>query len=180
MTLPSSKKKKQQIFAFIDSNNLYQGTLKNIPKRKYSGWKLDFKKFRVYLSDKYKVQKAFLFIGYVQGNETMYSDLQKEGYILIFKPTVPFVNEDGDKDLKGNVDAELALQTMMELPNYEKAIVVAGDGDYRCLIEYLAEKNKLGSIFIPNQKQYSSLLIPFKKYMKYMNPLRGKLEYKKD
>lgn len=67
---------------------------------------------------------------------------------------------------------------MIEYPNYDKAIIIAGDGDYKCLVEYLAEKDKLHSIFIPNQKQYSSLLLPFKKYMKYMNPLNKKLGYK--
>ncbi len=37
-------------------------------------------------------------------------------------------------------------------------------------------KKKLKNIFIPNQKSYSSLLIPYREYMVFMNPLRGKLE----
>ncbi len=167
---------KKKIFAFVDSNNLYQGVFTNIPKRKYRGWKLDFKKFRIYLKEKYNVQKAYLFIGYVKGNEQMYVDLQKDGYILIFKPTISFLNDEGEKSLKGNVDAELVLHTMIEFSSYDKAIIVAGDGDYKCLIEYLEKENKLGNIFIPNRKQYSSLLIPFKRYMRYMNPLKKKLE----
>lgn len=170
--------RKKCAYAFIDSNNLYQGLIKDIPKRNYKGWRLDFKKFRIYLANKYGVQKAFLFIGYIEENNRMYEKLKKDGYILIFKPTVPFL-EEGTKKLKGNVDAELVLQAMIEYPNYDKAIIVAGDGDYKCLVQYLFEKNKLHSIFIPNQKQYSSLLLPFKKYMKYMNPLSKKLAYTK-
>lgn len=167
--------KKETIYAFIDSNNLYQGTLTDIPNRNYKGWKIDFKKFIVYLQNKYNVQKTFLFIGYVKGNEYMYTELQKSGYTLIFKPTIPYLTTDGTTKVKGNVDAELVLHTMIEKANYDKAIIVAGDGDYKCLIEYLAENKKLDHIFIPNQKQYSSLLIPFKKYMIYMNPLKKKL-----
>ena len=68
------------IYAFIDSQNL------NLSIRA-QGWKLDFKRFRIYLKDKYKVEKAFLFIGYVAGNESLYTYLQKSGYIIVFKPT---------------------------------------------------------------------------------------------
>ena len=47
---------KENNYAFIDSNNLYQGLSKDIIKKDqkvYSGWQLDYKRFRVYLSDKY-------------------------------------------------------------------------------------------------------------------------------
>jgi len=107
----------------------------------------------------------------------MYSQLQKDGYILIFKPTISYVDGNGKKTVKGNVDAELVLQAMIEFKNYDKAMIVAGDGDYKCLLEYLEKQRKLSHLLIPNQKMYSSLLIPFKKYMRYMNQLRTKLEY---
>ncbi|MBI2621730.1 MAG: hypothetical protein HYW63_03780 [Candidatus Levybacteria bacterium] len=61
-----TKKRRLRVYAFIDSQNLNLGTSKDIYKgrrRTYKGWKLDFKKFRRYLSDKFRVQKAFLFIG---------------------------------------------------------------------------------------------------------------------
>lgn len=53
--------KQENNFAFIDSQNLNLGTGKDIYKGKkkiYSGWKLDYKKFRRYLSDKFRVNKA--------------------------------------------------------------------------------------------------------------------------
>jgi len=64
-------------YAFIDSQNLNLGVLDQ-------GWKLDFARFRVYLRDKYNITKAFLFIGYVKGNEGLYKYLQESGYICIF------------------------------------------------------------------------------------------------
>ena len=156
-----------KIYAFIDSQNLNLGI-------RDCGWKLDFTRFCVYLKDKYKVQKVFLFIGYVAGNEALYTSLQKAGYIVIFKPTLEY--KKGEKRyIKGNVDAELVLHTMIEHPNYDKAIIVSGDGDFHCLIDYLKEQQKLFHIIIPNSRKYSALLKVFRKYFVYLDNLKQKL-----
>jgi len=159
--------KSQNNYAFIDSQNL------NLSIQD-SGWKLDFARFYIYLKDKYKVRKTFLFIGYVAGNEALYTSLQEAGYIVIFKPTLEYKKE-GKRHTKGNVDAELVLHTMIEYPNYDKAIIVSGDGDFHCLIEYLESKDKLFKIVIPNSQKYSALLRKFHKYFVYMDNLKKKL-----
>jgi uncharacterized LabA/DUF88 family protein len=155
--------KKEIVYAFIDSQNLNLGILDQ-------GWRLDFKRFRVYLKDKFKASKAFLFIGYIEKNKQLYTFLKKSGYELIFKPTVVAKHE-----VKGNVDAELVLHTMIEYKNYDKAIIVSGDGDFYCLVKYLEGNNKLYKIIIPNQKKYSQLLLKFKGYMDFMNNREAKL-----
>ena len=119
-------------YAFIDSQNL------NLSIRE-QGWALDFARFRVYLADKYRIKKAFIFIGYVPHNQTLYANLQKDGYNLVFKPTLTLPNG----EVKGNVDAELVLHTMIEYGSYDKALIVTGDGDFYCLVEYLKTNNKL-------------------------------------
>ena len=136
---------------------------------------LDFKKFRKYLEDKYKVSKAFIFIGYVPTNESLYISLQEYGYILIFKPTLSLP----DGRVKGNIDAELVLHTMIEYPNYDKAVIVTGDGDFHCLIEYRNKQNKLERLIVPNRYKFSSLLRKLASKITFMNDLRQKLEYKK-
>ncbi len=162
-----TKKEKQNIYAFIDSQNLNLGV-------RSLGWKLDFKRFRVYLSAKYQVEKAFLFIGYMHGNSPLYTDLQDSGYILIFKPTLEI--KKGDTTIvKGNVDAELVLHSMIEYPNYDQAIIVSGDGDFHCLIEYLEQGKKLSRVLIPNRKKYSQLLHRFNPYMAFMDNLKDKV-----
>lgn len=76
----------------------------------------------------------------LQENASLYTRLQKSGYTLVFKPTL--VVKDGCKQrIKGNVDAKLVLHVMIEYPQYDKAIVVSGDGDFHCLVEYPEEKN---------------------------------------
>lgn len=165
------KKRKKPVYAFIDSQNV------NLAIRDQD-WVLDFKRFRKYLKDKYSVQKTFLFIGYVAGNEALYTYLQQAGYVVIFKPTLEY-RKDGKRQTKGNVDAELVLHAMIELPNYSKAIIVSGDGDFHCLIEYLESKNKLLYILIPNPRKYSALLRRFREYFVYLNGLKRKLGKKK-
>ncbi len=161
-------KKTQNNYAFIDSQNV------NLSIRSL-GWKLDYHRFRVYLAEKYSVKKAFLFIGYVEGNNGLYTSLQEAGFLCIFKPTL--VYKDGTT--KGNCDAELVLQAMIEYENYDKAILVTGDGDFYCLVKYWLEKDKLERVLIPNLSKYSALLKRFgKKHLSFMNDLRNKLEYK--
>ena len=170
------KRENLTIYAFIDGQNLNLGTSKNIVKNEkliYKGWKLDFRKFRVYLKNKFHVDKAFLFIGYLKENETLYKNLKSYGYILVFKPTV----KDNQGKPKGNVDAELVLHaSAVEYNNYNKAIVVSGDGDFYCLYEYLEKKVKLKSIIIPNERSESSLLKKFQKYKTFIWFDRKKVE----
>ena len=166
------------VYAFIDSQNLNLGTSKNLYKGKkliYQGWKLDFKKFRHYLIDKFKVEKAFLFIGYIKKNWKLYKYLKSCSYELVFKPTTK--NSLGKP--KGNVDAEVVLHSaVIQYPNYNQAVFVAGDGDYYCLYEYLAQEKKLLRIIIPNLKSESSLLRKFQNYKTFLIFDRSKVEFK--
>lgn len=149
-------KKIEKVYAFIDSQNLNLGV-------RSQGWQLDFKRFRVYLKDKYKVVEALLFIDYIPKNRLLYKFLEQIGYKIIFKPTVKGQKK-GLSKTKGNVDAELVLHSMIEFPNYDKAIIISGDGDFYCLAEYLDKQNRLAKIIVPNNK-YSSLLRKFAKYI---------------
>jgi uncharacterized LabA/DUF88 family protein len=82
------------------------------------------------------------------------------------------------QEQRGNVDAELVLHTILEYPHYDKAIIVSGDGDFHCLVEYLASKHKLLHIFTPN-KRYSSLLRKFAQFIVRMDLLRKSVGIKK-
>jgi uncharacterized LabA/DUF88 family protein len=159
--------RRENNYAFIDSQNLNLA----IHDR---GWKLDFRRFRKYLEDKYRVNRAFIFIGYVATNESLYTSLQEYGYILVFKPTLLLP----DGKVKGNIDAELVLHAMIEYPNYDKAVIVTGDGDFHCLIEYLKKQGKLKRLIVPDRHKFSSLLRKFAPDMAFVNDLRAKLEYK--
>lgn len=158
-------------YAFIDSQNLNLGV-------RSQGWKIDYKKFRLYLKNKFNVDQAFLFIGLVPSNQKLYTELQKAGFILIFKPTVSYFKNDRET-VKGNVDAELVLHAAaIQYSSYDKAIIVSGDGDFACLLEFLEEHNKLLHVLTPNA-EYSRLLKPFSTYIIRLDRLKTSLIYQK-
>lgn len=158
----------QNNFAFIDSQNLHRGI-------QSLGWKIDYRKFRIYLREKYDVSTAYLFLGFIPENQTLYRSLQNCGFILIFKPVVP----DRDGDVKGNVDADLVLQAMIDFQKYDQAVIVTSDGDFYSLVRYLYRQRKLRMVMSPYVKTCSTLLKKSaKEKIVYMDNLRVKLEYK--
>jgi len=162
-------RKESNNYAFIDSQNLNLGIQK-------LGWKLDYHKFRVYLAEKYSVKKAYIFIGFVALNQSLYDRLQEAGFILKFKPTIP----DADGKIKGNIDADLVLRATLELSDYDKAVIVSSDGDFYSLVQHLYENNKLEVVLSPDEENCSNLLKQTaKEWLRFMNNLRKKLEYKR-
>ena len=120
------------------------------------------------------MKKAYLFIGYIKGNNRLYEELQTAGFICIWKPTLEYK----DGVIKGNCDAELVLHTMIHFNNFQKAIIVTGDGDFHCLIDYLIENKKLKILLVPNKKRYSSLLKlkKFNSVTRFMDELQHKIK----
>jgi uncharacterized LabA/DUF88 family protein len=160
------KGQKSNIFAFIDSQNLNLGV-------RSLGWELDFKRFFVYLKDKYHIKKAYLFLGYIKKYEKLYEYLRNCGYIIIFKPVVVTKTQ----KVKGNIDAELVLYSAkIEYKNYDKAIIVSGDGDFFCLLEDMVKEGRLYKLIIPNPKSESVLLREFQEYKVLLNRDRKYLE----
>src|SRR3989344_204688 len=156
--------RQKPIYAFIDSQNLNLGV-------RSQGWKLDFSRFFIYLKDKLRVTKTFLFIGYLKENKKLYRSLAKSGYTLVYKPIAH--GEFGK--VKGNVDAELVLHTMIEYKNFDQAVIVTGDGDFFCLVEYLNKKGKFKRIIIPNRKKYSQFYVRFKDKALFVNDIKSKV-----
>lgn len=180
------KRPKRPVYAFIDSQNL------NISVQKL-GWKMDWRKFRKFLSDKYQVEKAYMFIGYVPEYESLYEQMHEAGYLVVLKPTFdmtkpwPEAGEKTDakdkaadedkKQTKGNIDADLVLWAMKELPKYDKAIIVSGDGDFYSLVEYLDEQKKLLKLLTPGQ-YYSRLYNKYDAYIERLDKSRRQLAYR--
>src|SRR3954467_14123950 len=121
-------KKTAQVYAFIDNQNL-NVTIQSL------GWKVNWQRFRKFLTDKYGVTHAYMFIGYVPEFEDMYEKLHDAGFSIVLKPTYDMTKprqeedvkkeeeksaeaEEQKKPVKGNIDAELVLHAMIEYPNY--------------------------------------------------------------
>lgn len=158
--------KRENNFAFIDSQNVYKGTKTDL------GWEIDWKKFNKYLQHKYRITRAYLFIGFIPEHNDIYDELQEAGFILKFKPVLP----NGKDGVKGNVDADLVLQAMMDYDSYDNAVLATSDGDFYSLTRYLYDNNKLKAVLSPHRKTCSSLLRKSSKdKMVYMDSLKNKI-----
>ncbi len=122
----------KQNYAFIDAQNLNHGLSK-------LGWKIDWRRFRDYLTDRAGIEVAYVFLGFIPGNQDLYLMLQKSGFVVVFKEIL--TTDSGE--IKGNIDAEMILQAMIDYDRYDQALIVSGDGDFTCLLRYLEQNNKL-------------------------------------
>lgn len=164
--------KKEDNLAFVDGQNLYMGTRSEV-----SSWQVDLVKFRQYLSKKYNVVKAYYFLGYVkEENHELYEEIQSAGFIVIFKQHNPKML--GKK--KGNVDSDIIFKVMKKVykkNNFDKIILVSGDGDYKALVDFLIEEEKFKKILFPNKEFASSLYKKItRKYFDYLINLKHKIK----
>lgn len=195
MTNTAKPAKSKNVYAFIDSQNLNVGTQK-------FGWKMDWQKFRRWLADEYGVTNAYMFIGYVPEFEALYEQMHDAGYMVVLKPTFdmtkPLTDAESEqvanakpgehareagqpdspekKPVKGNIDADLVLWAMKEIGNYDKMILVSGDGDFFSLVEYMEQKKRLYKILTPSF-QYSQLYNKFEEYIVRLDQHKHELRY---
>jgi len=158
--------------AFIDGQNLHFGTIKcndcsekyNIPIKEIKlsdckcgkAWKVNLEKFRIYLKENYDVERAYYFLGYLEEeNDDIYKDIQEAGFIVSFREH----HKLSKSAKKGNVDTEIVFEVMKSVidNDFDKVVLISGDGDYKKLVQYLIDKNKFAKILFPNKKFASSL-----------------------
>ncbi len=162
-------KKPQTNYAFVDGTNLHR-TMQEV------GWDLDYRRFRIYLSEHYGVVKAYYFVGYVPQYQSLYRFLEAVGYTMKYKE-VPNTKKG---EIKGNIDSELVLQAMIDINQYERAVLVSSDGDFACLVNHWRDKGKLQCVLAPRKKACSHLLKKVaRERLYFVEDLRHKLEYKK-
>ena len=89
--------------AYIDGANLHKGSLE-------LGWKLDYRRFRVWLTEKYSISTALIFIGKIPEYEDIYKNLEDAGFSLSFKK----VQKGIGGRIKGNCDGELIVAAMSD------------------------------------------------------------------
>lgn len=159
-------KKIPKTYAFIDASNLFYGGEKSL------GWKIDYRKLLGYLKGKYGIQKALYFGGVelhgfkydylenstvpveelekylssanIQGADRVrfYLKLKKFGYELFLKPVKLYEQEDGTVRKKANCDVEMAFHLMKEQNNFDRVLILSGDGDFLPVLKYMREIGK--------------------------------------
>ena len=92
----------------------------------------------------------------INKNQPLYEIIQEAGFILQFRKHNSAMK--GKK--KGNVDSDIIFDVMHKLykkENFNKILLISGDGDYKMLVDFLIKENKFKKILFPNTKYASSL-----------------------
>jgi len=155
--------------AYIDGANLYNGMAS-------LGWKLNYRRFRVWLTEKYGVKQAYIFLGMMPKYKDLYTALQEDGYTLIFKEVI----YDKAGKAKGNCDADLVVKAMQDAyeNSFEKAVLISSDGDYASLVKFLLDKDKFNVVLSSApQDRCSVLLKRTGAPIVYISDKRSTLEY---
>ncbi len=162
----------QNNYAYIDGANLHKGISS-------LGWKLDYARFRVWLTDKYHIIKAYIFIGMIPKYKDLYRYLQEAGFILIFKETI----YDDQGKPKGNCDADLVLKAVVDVFEGEnnQSVLVSSDGDYASRMSFLKKRNKISIILSPREAKNCSILLKRTGVkISYLNDQKRLLEIQKE
>lgn len=71
-----------------------------------------------------------------------YRRLEKYGYELFIKPVKRYDQDDGTTKRKANCDVDMAFRLMKDMDNFDRVVILSGDGDFLPVLKYLKEVGK--------------------------------------
>jgi len=71
-----------------------------------------------------------------------YLKLKQFGYDLYLKQVKLYEQDNGSTKRKANCDVEMAFYLMKEVDNFDRTVILSGDGDFLPVLKYLREKGK--------------------------------------
>ncbi|MBT6467560.1 MAG: NYN domain-containing protein [Kordiimonadaceae bacterium] len=128
----------EKLAIFIDGSNLFS-TVKAL------NIDIDYSKLRRYFADRCRLLRVNYYTALVDDAENsplrpLVDWLDYNGYTMITKPAKEFIDEHGERKIKGNMDVELAVD-MIDMAKYvDHMVLFSGDGDFRSLVEALQRK----------------------------------------
>src|SRR5258705_8486608 len=122
-----------RIALFIDGANLY-ATGKTL------GFDIDYKRLLKEFQSRGTLLRAFYYTAIIEDQEfssirPLIDWLDYNGYTVVTKATKEFVDADGRRKVKGNMDVELAGDAMELAQHIDQMVLFSGDGDFRSLVE---------------------------------------------
>jgi uncharacterized LabA/DUF88 family protein len=130
--------KDERLALFIDGANLYTAA-------RAVGLEIDFRKLLKEFQTRGRLVRASYYTALVENDE--YSPIRPlvdwlayNGFNVVKKPARDFVDREGRKRARGNMDVELAVD-MLEAAGWTDHIVLfSGNGDFRRLVEAVKAK----------------------------------------
>ncbi len=128
----------EKLALFIDGSNLYAAA-------RALDFDIDYKKLLRWASEQGRLVRAFYYTALIEDQDyspirPLVDWLDYNGYSMVTKPTKEFVDAQGRRKIKGNMDIELAIDMMEMAENLDHIMLFSGDGDFRRLIEAVQRK----------------------------------------
>jgi uncharacterized LabA/DUF88 family protein len=128
------KSRANQLALLIDGPNLYQ-TAKTL------GFDIDYKRLLAECQGRGTVLRALYYSAVTEDQEgfsgvrPLLDWLGYNGYTVVTKATKEFIDANGRRKIKGNMDIELAVDAMELAEHVDQIVLFSGDGDFRSLVE---------------------------------------------
>ena len=121
-----------------DGSNLYAAA-------KALAFDIDYKLLRKEFMQRGKLLRAFYYTALLENDDyspirPLVDWLHYNGFTMVTKPAKEFIDSQGRRKVKGNMDIELAVDAMEIAPHVDHIVLFSGDGDFRPLVEALQRK----------------------------------------
>lgn len=128
----------EKLALFIDGSNLYAAA-------RALEFDIDYRKLLQWSATQGRLVRAFYYTALIENEEyspirPLVDWLDYNGYTMVTKPTKEFVDAQGRRKVKGNMDIELAIDMMEMADHVDHIMLFSGDGDFRRLIEAVQRK----------------------------------------
>lgn len=128
----------EKLALFIDGSNLYAAA-------KALEFDIDYRSLLKWASERGRLVRAFYYTALVENEEyspirPLVDWLDYNGYTMVTKPTKEFIDSQGRRKIKGNMDIELAIDMMEMADSLDHIMLFSGDGDFRRLIDAVQRK----------------------------------------
>lgn len=135
----------ERIALFIDGANLFSTT-------RALGFDIDFKKLLGLFRARGCLVRALYYTAIFGDQEfssirPLVDWLDYNGFTVVTKPAKEFVDSQGRRKIKGNMDIELTVGALAMADVADHIVLFTGDGDFRALVSALQVMGKRVSVF---------------------------------
>ena len=136
--------KDDRLALFIDGANVHAAC-------RALGFDIDYKLLRQEFMRRGKLLRAFYYTALLESEEyspirPLVDWLQYNGFTMVTKPAREYVDSQGRRKVKGNMDIELTIDAMEIAPHVDHIVLFSGDGDFRILVETLQRRGRRVSV----------------------------------
>ena len=128
----------ERLALFIDGSNLYAAA-------KALSFDIDYRLLRQEFMRRGKMLRAFYYTALLENDDyspirPLVDWLHYNGFTMVTKSAKEYVDSQGRRKVKGNMDIELTVDAMETADHVDHIVLFSGDGDFRPLVEAVQRK----------------------------------------